>query len=265
MEEVLKKVMKIVATIESRMTSSRLPGKSMMKILNKPMLSLLIERVMKCKEIDEIIVATTSNDTDNEIEELAKNMNVKCYRGSENDVLGRVLNAVKICNADIILELWGDSPLIDPKLLDEIVIYYLKHNFDCVGTMLPNFKKTFPLGLSTLIFSTKILEEVNNITNDPDDRENVSNYIYEHPEKYKIGEMPCPPELNFPDLRFTVDEENDFKVVKKIFEELYPKNLDFSAVDVVNFLNHHKEVKSINSEVEQKKLTSWDKFKNYNS
>lgn len=252
--------MRIVATIEARMTSTRLPGKSMKPILDKPMLELLIERVKNCKKLDAIIVATTENATDDTIEELSKKMSVNCFRGSENDVLDRVLKAAKSLKADIIVELWGDSPLIDPVIIDKTVEYYLKNNYDCVGTILPNFKRTFPLGLSVLIFPTRILDEVDKITQNPDDRENVSNYIYEHPEKYKIGIMPCPDEINFPDLRFTVDEESDFELVKKVFENLYPSNNNFTTADIIKFLNSNPQVRSLNKHVVQRRLPTWDKF-----
>ncbi len=252
--------MKVVATIEARMTSSRLSGKSMKPILGKPMLQLLIERVKNCKKIDVIMVATTQNATDDIIEELSKKMSVNCFRGSENDVLDRVLKAAKSVKGDIIVELWGDSPLIDPFLIDEIVKYYLENDYDCVGTILPNFKKTFPVGLSVLIFPTKILDEVDKITQKPEDRENVSNYIYEHPEKYKIASMQCPDELNFPNLRFTVDEESDFELVKTVFENLYPINNNFRASDVIKFLNSNPQVRNLNKHVIQRRLAAWDKF-----
>lgn len=251
---------KVVATIEARMTSTRLPGKSMKKILGKPMLELLLERVKRSRLIDEIVVATTSNSTDDIIEGLTKQMSVGCFRGSENDVLDRVLKAAKYSKADIILELWGDSPLIDHRILDELIEYYFKSDFDCIGTTLPNFKKTYPIGLSALIFSRKILEEVESTTQNPSDRENVSNYIYEHPEKYKIAYLPCPPTLDFPKLRFTVDEQSDFDVVKAVFENLYPINPDFSAKEVVDFLNSNSDVRNINQHVVQRRLPAWDKF-----
>lgn len=252
--------MKIVATIEARMRSTRLPGKSMKKILDKPMLELMIERVEKAKYIDKIMVATSENPEDDVIEELTKKMKVGCFRGSEVDVLDRVLKTAKSVNADVILELWGDSPLIDSKILDDIIDYYLKNEFDCIGTFLPNYKKTYPIGISALIFSTKILEEVEKTTQNPDDRENVSNYIYEHPEKYKIAIMPCPKELNFPDIRLTVDEERDFKVVKTIFENLYPINSNFSTIDAIRFVNANPDLRDINKNVIQKRLASWDKL-----
>jgi len=120
--------MKVVVSIEARMGSSRLPGKSLKKILGKPMLELMIERVKDCKEIDDIVVATSSNKKDDAIEELTSKLQVNCFRGSEDDVLDRVLNAAKMVNADVILELWGDCPLIDPEILDNLVDFYKKND-----------------------------------------------------------------------------------------------------------------------------------------
>ena len=174
--------MKIVASIEARMGSSRLPGKNMKKILGRPMLELMIERVQDSKEIDDIVIATSSSKSDDVIQELTSKLDVNCFRGSEDDVLDRVLNAAKMVKADTILELWGDCPLIDPEILDKLISFYKNNDVDCSGTVLPNFKKQFPLGISALIFSTDILDDVARITNSLEDRENVSNYIYEHPE-----------------------------------------------------------------------------------
>jgi spore coat polysaccharide biosynthesis protein SpsF len=253
--------MKIIATIEARMGSSRLPGKSLMKIVDKPMLELLIQRVKRAKNIDGVVVATTTNPKDVVIEELSQKMWVKCFRGSEDDVLDRVLMAAKTHHADVILELWGDNPLIDPIVLDNMIKYYKENNFDLIGTTLPNFDKKYPIGISALIFATKILEEVSKNTINPIDRENVSNYIYEHPEKYKIAPLPCPNELNFPDLRFTVDEQADFELIKTIFENLYPKNTNFSAAEAIQFLNSNHQLKNLNKNVAQRKLPGWENLK----
>lgn len=250
--------MKIVASIEARMGSTRLPGKSMKKILGKPMLQLMIERVKNCNKIDEIVIATSKNKENDKIEELSKKLGVSYFRGSEEDVLDRVLKGAKSVNADIILESWGDCPLTDPLVLDDLIKYYLENNFDCVGTILPNFKKTYPLGISALIFSTKVLDEINKITHDPVDRENVSNYIYEHPEKYKLSPLPCPPELNFPNLRLVVDEQSDFDLIKIIFENLYPSNPKFNTKEIIKFLNSNPNIRNMNKDVDQKRLKTWD-------
>lgn len=250
--------MKIVATIEARMGSSRLPGKSMKKILGKPLLEFMIERVKLSKMTNSIVIATTYNVSDNAIEDLAKSMEVNCFRGSEDDVLKRVLEAAESVNGDAILELWGDCPLIDPQVLDNLITFYMKNNFDCVGTVLPNFTKTYPLGISALLFSTKILRDVDKLTQKPDDRENVSNYIYEHPEKYTLAPLQCPGELNYPNLRLVVDEQNDFNLIKIILENLYPKNSCFSTSDVISFLNANPQLKELNKDVVQRRLKAWD-------
>lgn len=243
--------MKIISTIEARMGSSRLPGKSLKKIIGKPMLELMIERVKKSNLIDEIVIATSKNPIDDPIEILAKRLNVGCFRGSEDDVLDRVLNAAKAHKAGHIVELWGDTPLIDPYIIDSLIKYYLDNNFDCVGTCLD---KTFPWGMAALIFPTIILDEVSKTTNDPVDRENVSNYIYEHPEKYNIGHLPCPPELKRPEIRLTVDEMADFILVENIFKELYPTNPDFKTIDIIKYLDSNPQVSQINNDIKQKKL-----------
>jgi len=253
--------LKFVATIEARMNSTRLPGKTMKKILGKPLLELMIERVLKSKKIKEIVIATSTNAENDPIEELCNKLGVKCFRGSEDDVLERVLKAAQSCKADVIIELWGDCPLIDPTILDKLVEFYEKNEFDCVGTMLPNFKKTYPLGISALIFSTRILEEVNELTHLSIDRENVSNYIYEHPQKYKITSLPCPDDLKFPNLRLMVDESSDFELVKNVFEKLYPYNKEFSTVDVIQFLDSNPRIRDLNKHVRQKTLPKWDKLK----
>ncbi len=252
--------MKIVATIEARMSSERLPGKSLRKILGKPMLELLIERVKSSTLIQDIVIATSSKKDNQPIEDLAKRLNIHCFRGSEDDVLDRVLNAAKSVKGELIVELWADSPLIDPQVLDNMIEYYKENDFDCIGTTLPNFTKTYPIGFSALIFPTKILEEISKITHNPVDRENVSNYIYEHPEKYKIAPFPCPKELDHPEFRLTVDEESDFRLIESIFQNLYPKNPKFTAPDVIKFLLSNPDIAKINSNVAQRKLDSWKRF-----
>ena len=132
--------MKVVASIEARMGSSRLPGKTMKNILDKPMLELMIERIKRCTMIDEIVIATSNSKNDDIIEILAQKLSISCFRGSEEDVLKRVLDAVKSVEGDIIVELWGDTPLIDPFVIDTMVKFFQENKFDCVGTVLPNFK-----------------------------------------------------------------------------------------------------------------------------
>ncbi len=240
---------KIVASIEARVGSSRLPGKVLKEIIGKPMLELMVKRVKQAKNIDDIVIATSTNPKDDSIEKLAKKLNIKCFRGSEEDVLDRVLRAVQENKGEHIVELWGDTPLIDPRIIDGVINYYIQNDFDCVGG-----DKNYPWGMNLLVFPTYILEEVSLITNDPVDRENVSTYIYEHPDKYKVSRCPCPKELNRPEIRLTVDELPDFELVKIIFENLQPKNQSFSMLDIIKFLDANPDLKNINKNVKQKKV-----------
>lgn len=241
---------RFVASIEARMGSTRLPGKALMEIMGVPMLELLIERLKGAKNLDDIVIATSINIKDDALEALAKRIGVKCFRGSEEDVLKRVLEAAHFAKADHIVEIWGDTPLLDPKIIDHAIEFYHTHEYDCIGTL----EKAYPLGMSLLIFPTKVLAEVDLITQDPIDRENVSNYIYEHPKHFEVCDLPCPENLRRPDVRLTVDEAPDLELVRKLFEALRPKNPFFDTKDILDYLNRHPQLLDINKAVKQKVL-----------
>jgi len=241
--------MKIVATIEARMTSSRLPGKILLPILGKPTLELLIERLCKVNKIEQIVIATTSNRTDDVVEDLANRLCVGCYRGSEDDVLDRVMKAAQFYNADIIVEITGDCPLIDPIVIDCLIEIFLNNFFDYVSNTL---KQTYPNGLDVQIFSLKTLEEVSRLTDDPTDHEHVSLYIYEHPERYSLYNQESGLPEKYWDLRLTVDTIEDFELIRSIYEELYPTNPDFLLDDILELLDKRPELIDINKHIKQK-------------
>ncbi len=241
--------MKIVATIEARMTSSRLPGKILLPILGKPTLELLIERLCKVNKIEQIVIATTSNRTDDVVEDLANRLCVGCYRGSEDDVLDRVMKAAQFYNSDIIVEITGDCPLIDPIVIDCLIEIFLNNFFDYVSNTL---KQTYPNGLDVQIFSLKTLEEVSRLTDDPTDHEHVSLYIYEHPERYSLYNQESGLPEKYWDLRLTVDTIEDFELIRSIYEELYPTNPDFLLDDILELLDKRPELIDINKHIKQK-------------
>ncbi|HMB45891.1 MAG TPA: glycosyltransferase family protein [Candidatus Methanoperedens sp.] len=244
-----KQDIKIVATIEARMTSTRLPGKVLKPILGKPMLELLIERLQSAKNINEIVVATTINDTDNPIIDLCNQLNVKYFRGNEEDVLKRVLDAAKSVSADLIVEITGDCPLIDPTIVDECIQLFLDGEYDYVSN---SIEPSFPDGLDVKIFSVSVLEEVNNLTDDPVDHEHVSIYIYEHPERYCLKNLKANNEMFWPELGITLDTQEDYELINIIFEELYPVNPNFSALDIVNLIRGRPELLDINKDIKRK-------------
>src|SRR3989338_353435 len=175
---------KIICTIECRMTSSRLPGKVLMDaIAGKSMLEIMIERVKREQHIQEIVLATTVNKTDDLIELLAKKINVSCFRGSEEDVLSRVLGAAKKFKGDIIVELTGDCPIIDPEIISQVIDCYIHNDCDYASTGNPI---TYPEGMDIQVYSAKLLERADAEGKTPEDREHVSWYIVKNPVKFKL-------------------------------------------------------------------------------
>ncbi|MSQ13344.1 MAG: spore coat biosynthesis protein F [Dehalococcoidia bacterium] len=241
--------MKVAVSIEGRMASSRLPGKTMAPIMGRPMLALLIERMKLAKLVNEIIVATTDRPEDWVIQEMAEFMGVKCFRGSNDDLLDRVLKANQKYGSDLIVEVTADCPLLDPILVDMVVQKALETGYDYVAN---NLKLTYPRGLDVRAFPTKTLAEVASITNDPADREHVSLYIYEHPERYKVMnlESRLPPKWH--GTRLTVDTSEDFKVVKAVFESLYPRNPAFGLDDILALLELRPELLNMNRHIQQR-------------
>ena len=240
---------KIVATIEARMTSSRLPGKVLLPLAGKPALERLIERLKRSKYVDEIVIATTTNIADDPIIELAKKIEVKYYRGSEYDVLSRVLKAAKSADADIIVEITGDCPLVDWRLIDRGVTELFDRHIDYSAN---NITFSYPDGFDVRVFPVHILEKVNQLTDDPIDRVHVSYYIYTHPEKFKIYNWVAPKEHQWPDIRLTLDEQADYQLLSNIFENLFNKNKDFSVGDVIDLLKNKPELLEINKYVKAK-------------
>jgi len=237
---------KVGITIEARMGSTRLPGKTLKPLLGKPMLERMIERLKRVELADLIVVATTDSPKDQPIVDLAKSFGIGYFQGSEDDVLDRVLQAAKKHNLDLIVETCADCPLIDPKILEMEISAFLENQVDYVGCHLV---KTFPIGLDAKIFAAQTLEEVSHMTNEPADRENVSLYIYEHPEKYKLLNLEAQGRQRRPDLRLVVDHQEDFDLVEVIYRELYGPKPDFVYDDILDLFERRLELPKMNQTV----------------
>ncbi len=253
---------KIVASIEARMTSSRLPGKVLMEINGKPVLEILIDRLKRSKYINEIVIATSSNDADDRIEELGKELNVAVFRGSEDDVLGRVVGAVETLKGDIIVEITGDCPLMDPEVMDSVIEEYIKNypEYDYVTNIgyVENEVREIPIGMDIRVFTFKDLKYISEITDDPEDREHVSLYFFRTGKnKYKLFNIKTPDKWkrNY-SVRLALDTKEDFQFIEKIYTELNKINKEFGLEDILNFLDENKELLKINSEVIQKTVSN---------
>lgn len=253
---------KIVASIEARMTSSRLPGKVLMEINGKPVLEILIDRLKRSKYINEIVIATTSNDADDRIEELGKELNVAVFRGSEDDVLGRVVGAVETLQGDIIVEITGDCPLMDPEVMDSVIEEYIENylEYDYVTNIgyVENEVREIPIGMDIRVFTFKDLKYISEITDDPEDREHVSLYFFRTGKnKYKLFNIKTPDKWKRDySVRLALDTKEDFQFIEKIYTELNKINKEFGLEDILNFLDENKELLKINSEVIQKTVSN---------
>ena len=241
--------MKIFAIIEARMKSTRLPGKNLKPILGKPMLELLIERLKCARSLEGVMVATTDDPSDDAIDALCLRLGIPCFRGSMEDVLDRVLKAARSVAADVIVEITGDCPLNDPEIVDQVVGIYLEGKHDFVSNGLV---QTYPLGIAVDVFATDLLDEVASLTLDAADREHVSLYIYEHPEKYALKNVASSLPEKHRSYRLTVDTPEDFALVSAVFEALYPGNPAFGLSEILHFLDGHPQIAELNREIRQK-------------
>ena len=255
--------MKTVATIEARMTSSRLSGKVLMDLVGAPMLARIVERVCRAKRIDEVVIATTVNATDDPIAKLAERNGVFCFRGSEDDVLERVLQAAQSRSADLIVELTGDGPFLEPLLIDDMLEFHEQNDFDYLANTAMRHsarwekEPTFPVGTSVEIFSASLLTRVAELTHDPIDREHVTSYIFDRPEAFHLGAFEAKDKWSScrrPDVRLTVDTPEDMALAREIYAELYPKNPHFTLMDVLALLTDKLELLAINHQVVQQRV-----------
>lgn len=239
------------AIIQARMNSSRLPGKILLEAVGKPMLELMIERVQRVPSLDGIIVATTENASDDPVVALTERLGVGAYRGSEEDVLGRVLEAARAHNVDVIVDLTGDCPLIDPGIMEDCVQVYQVGDADFVSNAITH---SFPLGVDVNIFATEILADVVRRTDDPLYREHVSLFIHRNPEIYSLKGVAAPAEFTRPEIELTLDEADDYRLIGEIFDSLYPENPAFGLRDVLDLLDRRPDLRTINRDVRRKSV-----------
>ncbi len=242
--------MKTVIIIQARMTSTRLPGKVMKQVLGKPLLQYQIERLKRVKLADEIVIATTTNQTDKPIIDLCNTLSVAHFRGSEDDVLARYHGAATVHQADVVIRVTSDCPLIDPQVITQVIDYYLQNqsNYDYVSN---SIKRTYPRGMDTEVFSFSVLQQAFLEATTQPDREHVTPFIYRQPERYRLGHVTY--SENCSHHRWTVDTPEDFALIQKIIEAVYPTKPYFTLEDCLELLQQNPEWYFINSQIEQKK------------
>ncbi len=236
----------IAAIIQTRISSSRLPGKIMLSACGKSLLHHLINRVKQSKNLDKIIIATTTEKADDVIVDFCKSEKIEFYRGSENDVLGRYYETAKMYSIDTIVRLTSDTPLLDPNVIDKVISIYQKNNFDFVSNFFP-LPRTYPEGYNVEVFPMKILEKANREAIKPSDREHVTTFISMQPKKFKIYRVDN--DKDFSKYRLTLDYDEDYKLIKAVFDSLYNKNHYFTLEEIVDWLEKNPNVLKLNSHI----------------
>ena len=218
--------MKVVAIVQARMGSTRLPNKVMKPIGGVPMIELLLARLAKSKQIDQIVLATSTDELNTPLVEHVQKMGYTCVRGSESDVLERYLVAARQAQADVVVRITGDCPLIDPTLVDQVIAQFKAEGLDYLSNTAP---ASYPDGLDTEVFTLQALERAGSESQDPFDHEHVTPYMRK-PGLYKTGTMQHCEDLS--GLRWTVDEPADFEVVSQVFAH-FATNIHFSWTEVL--------------------------------
>lgn len=244
---------RVVVIMQARMGATRLPGKPLKMVMDKPLIAYQVERLQQARSVSEIVIATTTNPQDQQIVDWCTSHSIPYYRGSESDVLDRYYGAAQEFDADVIVRITADCPLIDPDILDQVINFYLDHrpDYDYVSNSL---ERTYPRGLDTEVFSFEVLEKAAREATDDEEREHVTPYIYRHPEKFSLA--CCRNNRDESRHRWTVDTSEDFALIKNILEALYPQNRQFRMNDVLDLLKKHPEWVAINSHIQQKQLKS---------
>lgn len=242
--------MKIIATIEARMNSSRLPGKVMMEIGGIPSLGYMINRVRQSNKIENIVIATTTNEADTTIVEYARTIEGIYYtRGSENDVMGRVIQAGQEHEADIIVELTGDCPLIDPNIIDKAINLFLENDVEYVSNV---DIRSYPDGMDVQVMRLDTLIDSYKRTESALEREHVTLNIRKDKGRYRRIDMIAEKEIYWPDLGLTLDEKEDLQFLRLVVERLGERREKATCEDIVNLISNEKELLLINQDVARK-------------
>ena len=223
---ILKKMnKKIVGIIQARMGSKRFPGKMLAILGGSPILEWVIRRVKNSNTIDKLVVSTTRLEEDDQIIDLSKKFDVECYRGSENNVLGRFAKTAQIFKANSVIRICADNPFIDPIEIDRLVKYFIKNQCDYACNHQNKFDSNYADGFGAEIFSSDILYSMNENVNDPKEEEHLTLHLYNNSSKYSMLGLKAPSELSYPDYRFDIDTTSDLNRL----EELCKKGINFNT------------------------------------
>lgn len=237
--------MKVYAFLQARMSSTRLPGKVLKAICGKPMILHQIDRLKTCNKIDHVVVLTSSDASDDALYEICKKNEIECFRGSLNNVLERFKFASDKYDANCIVRLTADCPLMDWDVVDDVVSNHLLGDFDYTSNTI---KPTYPDGLDVEVFSRNCLVKMYGLANKPEEKEHVTLYCYTHEKDFRLHNV-INKQGDKSNFRWTVDTNEDFEFVTKIYDSLYPKNKLFNSKDIYKFIEDNSEILELNNNI----------------
>jgi spore coat polysaccharide biosynthesis protein SpsF len=239
--------MKTVIIIQARMTSTRLLGKILMEVAGKPMLAQQIRRLKECAKADEIVIATTTNTADEPVVDLARQEGVSFFRGSEQDVLSRFVDASKSAGADVVVRVTGDCPLIDPQITDRVVGELINHSYECDYAS-NVIQRTFPRGLDVEAFFVDTLLRMNRLAESQLAREHVTIVVRsERPDLFLCRSVVD--SNNNADLRWTVDTADDLRMIRILYEKLQLSTRPKTYPEILAYVRSHPELSQVNAKV----------------
>lgn len=241
--------MNIIAIVQARLTSTRLPGKVLATIGSKPLLWHVLNRLSFSKKLTGILVAIPESKENDKLADWLLQESIPYMRGSEEDVLSRYYEAAKKAKADFIVRITSDCPLVDPMVVDQLIQEHLEQEPDYSSNII---KRTFPRGLDAEVFGINILERAHSEAKKAYDREHVTTFIYSHPELFSLHNIEAEGILRRPELRFTVDEAADLELVQKVYQQLYKPGHIFSTKEAVVLMDQKPELHMINKHIKQK-------------
>ncbi len=236
----------ISIVVQARMSSSRLPKKVLLPILGESLLYRMVERLQQIKHKASIVIATSENSEDDVIEEFCQAKNITCFRGSLNNLLDRHYQVGVLTNADIVIKIPSDCPLIDPRIVDKVLDFYVENEgkYDFVSNLHP---ATYPDGNDVEIMTFEALKKAWQEATRPLELEHTTPYFWENPDKFRLANVTWETDLDYSmSHRFTIDYYEDYLFIKRVFEELYPQNPAFSLEDILSLLEEKPEIYIIN-------------------
>ena len=244
-----KTTMKIIATIEARMTSSRLPGKVLLEAAGKPMLEHPVNRLRAVPSLNTVVLATTTNADDDVLAAFAERVGIDCFRGSEDDVMARVIGAAESVGADVVVEITGDCPIIDPQIIEQTIRMFCSNGADYVSNA---HIRSYPDGMDTQVFRLETLKRSASLTDEALDHEHVTLHIRNHPKLFPALHLVSPPDTHWPELGLTLDTPEDYALLKQMIEHFEPIDPLFSCRDAVSLLKERPDWVAINMHVGRK-------------